>query len=630
MAALILGLPAAATAGTASLGGSTLTYSAASGESNDLSIEPDGSIFRVIDNTVPVTAGAGCTQRTVHRVTCPTAGVTLLDVLARDQDDTVQTSGSTDAAINGGAGLDELTSDSGNDTLSAGKGEGSASSGENLVAGAGEDTLNGSPVSNTFTNMNGGPGNDDLLGGPGGEGLFGDTGSDFLRGGGGFDSVQWAGSAGITVTMGAGANDGEPGENDNVAADIEQVFGTGLADTLIGAAGNDSLNSFGGADTLEGGDGDDFLDAGTEADTLTGDNGDDFLVGGTGADDHLGGPGTDTASYNNDFSRSAPVTVTINGVANDGDAGEGDNVRTSVENVIGTSFADMLTGSSGDNRLDGVGGNDIINGGNGEDRLWGDFQFQTGASGSDTIDGGAGDDRLFGGGGADDLKGGTEFDFVDYSPFAFGSTPLVITIDNVANDGEAGENDNVRPSIEGVVGGAGDDNITGSSFANTLFGGRGLDNLSGGDGDDLMDGDQCCTFFADVLDGGPGSDTVTYRSHNGFPLIVDIDGVADDGAFSGAEGDNVMATVENLIGGDAGDTLTGTDSANSIVGRGGNDILTAAIGADFLSGGTGSDTHNAGAGSDEINSKDGQIDTDNCGAGSDSVTADAFDTLNEC
>jgi hypothetical protein len=77
-------LPASASAGTASIAGSTLTYSAAGGEENDVAIETAGANFRMTDNTAPVTAGAGCTQRSPHRVNCLTAGVTLIEVLAKD------------------------------------------------------------------------------------------------------------------------------------------------------------------------------------------------------------------------------------------------------------------------------------------------------------------------------------------------------------------------------------------------------------------------------------------------------------------------------------------------------------------------------------------------------------------
>ncbi len=61
-----------------------------------------------------------------------------------------------------------------------------------------------------------------------------------------------------------------------------------------------------------------------------------------------GDVGTDTATY---ASRTAPLTVTIDGIANDGATAEGDdNVKTDVENLVGGSAKDSLTGSGGAER----------------------------------------------------------------------------------------------------------------------------------------------------------------------------------------------------------------------------------------------------------------------------------------
>jgi Ca2+-binding RTX toxin-like protein len=112
-------------------------------------------------------------------------------------------------------------------------------------------------------------------------------------------------------------------------------------------------------------------------------------------------------------------------------------------------------------------------------------------------------------------------------------------------------------------------------------------------------------------------------------VTADIDGVADDGAFGGAEGDNVQTNVEDLIGGDTSDALTGNNANNTIDGRNGNDTLTGGGGGDTLTGNSGSDTLNGQAGKDELNSRgDGLTDVDNCGTEADVAIADAFDTVN--
>jgi Ca2+-binding RTX toxin-like protein len=95
--------------------------------------------------------------------------------------------------------------------------------------------------------------------------------------------------------------------------------------------------------------------------------------------------------------RNFPVTVTLDGTADDGGDGEGDNVAADVEDVTGGSAADTLVGSAADNELVGGGGDDTISGGDGNDGL-------DGGAGRDTIDGGPGRDDMRGGAGADTIK----------------------------------------------------------------------------------------------------------------------------------------------------------------------------------------------------------------------------------
>jgi Ca2+-binding RTX toxin-like protein len=634
-AAMLLGalvLPAGANAATANVSGGNLNFFAAQGEANDLNIEKDGGVFRVFDGAAPVTAGGGCSQRSIHRVSCTSAGVTLVRVFAGDQDDDVLTLiGSTDALLAGGPGIDTLIGSEGVDTISAGRG-GFGFTSETLRGNGGEDTLNGPTTSNGSSFLDGGPGDDQLLGGRTNDSLVGGIGADLMQGEEGNDTVFYGISAApVTVTVGSGANDGAAGEGDDVRGDVETVFGTSFDDHLIGAAGSQALFGTAGKDTLEGASGNDSLQAGDGADTLMGQGGADDLLGGPRADDLSGGTERDEAAYND---HSEKVKVTIDNVANDGSGGgaEGDNVRTDIEDVAGGSNDDLLIGNGQDNRIIGNGGDDDVQGGDGDDDLFGDSTGLGGASGDDQLGGGPGNDQLSGGDGADKFQGAEGSDFADYSQVPF-FTNLTITIDNVANDGAAGEGDNVMDTVEGVHGGSGNDSITGSSAANTLIGGSGADTLVGAGDRDLMDGESpsgCCGGFGpDDFSGGSGIDTVTYRSHGFIAVTVDIDGVADDGAFGGSEGDNVETTVENLIGSDTNDSLTGNGDANAIAGRGGFDSLFGGAGPDFLSGDDGGDVHNGEAGKDEINSRgDGITDTDNCGTEADVAIADAFDTVN--
>jgi hypothetical protein len=120
----------------------------------------------------------------------------------------------------------------------------------------------------------------------------------------------------------------------------ETVTGTPANDTIYGRAGNDLLVGLGGDDTLDGGPGADLLS---------------------------GGPGSDAVSY----ATGAPVIVTLDGQANDGVPGEGDNVGRDVEEIFGSAGGDILAGNDAANTIDGDAGDDQIAGGRGPDGLFG-------------------------------------------------------------------------------------------------------------------------------------------------------------------------------------------------------------------------------------------------------------------
>jgi Ca2+-binding RTX toxin-like protein len=150
-----------------------------------------------------------------------------------------------------------------------------------------------------------------------------------------------------------------------ITCDISAGKGT---DTISAGGGNDTIRGEGGNDNLFGSDGRDLIN------------------GGLGADTMLGGGGKDTVDYNQ---RTANLTIGLGTAADDGEAGEGDNVRTDFEIVIAGSGNDHLSTNSGRAvEFYGRDGNDTLIGG----------------SGADLLDGGAGNDSLNGQGGADILQ----------------------------------------------------------------------------------------------------------------------------------------------------------------------------------------------------------------------------------
>ncbi len=166
----------------------------------------------------------------------------------------------------------------------------------------------------------------------------------------------------------------------------------------------DKIYLYSGADLAYGGDGNDAIDGGAGNDRLYGESGDDTLIGGQGADRLYGGIGSDTVSY---FGALSRVVVNFSKISlNTGDA-KGD-AYSSIENLIGSSNDDILTGNNISNIIKGGYGfgNDTIYGGGGNDRLYGE-------SGSDRLYGGDGDDRLYGGEYDDLLVGGAGKDLLD-------------------------------------------------------------------------------------------------------------------------------------------------------------------------------------------------------------------------
>lgn len=283
---------------------------------------------------------------------------------------------------------------------------------------------------------------------------FADAGATLLNGGGcSASGAAWLcpGDNQPAVTFRLGNGDDQLQSGSMVLMML--ASGDAGSDVLFGGYGNDTLSGGLGNDTTHGAGGDDRLvDASdifgatsTEggADTMLGEGGDDTLVAGSGPDTMDGGAGFDTADYS---ARTAPVTVTVDsGSANDGAAtGEGDDVL-GVERILGGSGADALTAGATASVLVGAAGDDTLVGGAGADLLNGGDLAGSAGSGNDTLDGG---------GGPDELRGGDGIDTVSYATRTAGVT---VSPDDVADDGQAGELDNVRSDVETLLGGAGDD-----------------------------------------------------------------------------------------------------------------------------------------------------------------------------
>jgi serralysin len=137
-------------------------------------------------------------------------------------------------------------------------------------------------------------GNDVLKGGGGNDYLEGGSGADTLNGGSGQDDAfYWDSSAGVYVSLLAGAGLGGDAEGDQLFG-IEGLHGSFHGDTLLGDDGGNRLWGDGGSDTVKGFGGDDYIWGGNDADALYGMDGDDLVRGGAGHDHISGGTGQDS------------------------------------------------------------------------------------------------------------------------------------------------------------------------------------------------------------------------------------------------------------------------------------------------------------------------------------------------
>ena len=235
---------------------------------------------------------------------------------------------------------------------------GSLPASETLTGTAGNDTLTGTPEGEVIDGLGGndalrgGGGHDSMRAGSGDDTVFSGPGNDTIDGGEGYDYLYYSEAAvGVVIDLPKGEASGGAG-TDRIGG-FELVFGSSFNDRFVG---NDQSVGFLGLD------GNDSMTGGTGRDHLEGNGGDDLIDGGEGVDS--------TAFY------SAAFAVTVNLAAGTASGGLGNDTLRSIEDVVGSVFADTIAGSAADNRLEG---------GDGNDAFFSSF-------GNDTLDGGNGID----------------------------------------------------------------------------------------------------------------------------------------------------------------------------------------------------------------------------------------------
>jgi|GEM_PF-3029913 len=440
---------------------------------------------------------------------------------------------------------------------------------------------------------------DILTGNAGGNLLFGNGGDDVLDGRGGNDTLIGGTGVDTYVFRALGSWDTVL---DTADGGTLRFDGIGITDLMLSRGGDDLVVDYGagdrvtvqsqypgsgyGIDKIEiagvvyghqvGTNSPDTLTVGASPELLFGIGGNDTFFGGAGIYVFHGGDGTDTVDYR--FS-TTPVDV---GLA--AGSGSGASTLISIENVIGSDRDDRMSGDDKSNLLDGRAGEDTALYSSTElgvvvdlasdtaagpeiatDTLM-NFENVVGGSGNDNIAGDEGHNALFGGLGNDILDGGGLGDDIlnggagiDTASYATATFDLIVDL-----AGHTATSARVIPSEIGT---------------DELFD---IENVIGGWGDDTIYGDA----LSNVLDGGPGNDTVGYaRTTRG----VDVNLAA--GVATGIEiGTDTLIDMETVAGGSGDDRLAGDGGVNWLSGGGGKDELVGSAGNDFLFGDAGTDT----------------------------------------
>ena len=202
-----------------------------------------------------------------------------------------------------------------------------------------------------------------LKGTSGHDNMFGLAGNDTLTAGNGNDKLD--GGSGKDLMIGGNGNDIYTVRD---GTDVVRETGSGGIDTVLSMVSSHTLAAF-----VENGK---IMVTGTA--NLTGNDLNNTLFAGLGNNTLNGGAGTDTVSYAAGVTGSIGVTVSLASAGAQVTGGSRTDTLISIENLVGSAFADNLTGNDNSNTLIGGAGNDTLTGGAGVDLL-------IGGAGNDTF-----------------------------------------------------------------------------------------------------------------------------------------------------------------------------------------------------------------------------------------------------
>jgi Ca2+-binding RTX toxin-like protein len=569
---------------------------------------------------------------------------------------------------------------------------------ENLVVNAngGNDSFSatGNLAALIQITVDGGAGEDTLLGSNGADVLIGGDNNDFIDGqqgndvalmGAGDDTFQWDPGDGSDTLEGQDGNDRLLFNGSNTG-EIFEVSANGARVRFTRNVGNIAMdlndvetlevNALGGIDIFTIND-----LAGTNLTSVIADlaatggvgdaQADVVSMNGTAADDLI----TATLPAGDLLVTGLAASVLVDGFETI------DTVR--IQGLAGEDVIDAAAVGAGGPLLvlDGGVGHDILLGGAGGDHLIGgdDDDVLLGNGGADVLEGNAGDNILIQDGGnvgtgivtifgdaldntitiSRDAAGVILHNGVPLAGATIANTSLIRIFGRDGNDTLTISEVNGALPATVLVGGAGNDTLSGGSGADMLFGGSnddaligrggadllfggsGNDTLTGGDADDQAfgQGDNDRMVWnpgddTDLNEGGVGVDTVEVNGGNGAevftttangtrvrfdrldpaPFSIDIGTSenlvvnANGGNDSFSATGNLAALIQITVDGGAGeDTLLGSNGADVLIGGDNNDFIDGQQGNDVALMGAGDDTFqwDPGDGSDTLEGQDG-------------------------
>jgi Ca2+-binding RTX toxin-like protein len=468
-----------------------------------------------------------------------------------------------------------------------------------IDAGDGDDELIGNEGDDI---LKGGNGNDYLVGGT----LIAEAGDDSYDGGAGIDTVDFSHEAGpvavnlhptLSLTIGS-ASSGHPYANGPLGPG-QALDSVGNYESITGV---ENLIMTGGNEDVQGSDVANRIEARAGHDRVLAMGGDDVVFGGAGFDLIYGGEGNDTVEG-------------------------GDNPDT----IYGENGDDTLRGDAGDDLLDSGAGTDSLAGGAGNDILYFGAHFSAG----DVADGGADRDAIVLQGNVTAVLTDTNMAGIESISVQSGATATYGDTANnrydynlTTSDGNVAEGQQLIVNAQSLL--VGEDFIfdgsaeTDGSFR--IYGGHGVDLLTGGDGNDIFFFEGQRWGASDRVHGGDGRDSLVISAGGGVnhiefvddsftsiesislnnkfatdptqkpsyelvlangnvaagaTLIVNASSIAA-GQFVSIDGTAVHDGNLRLFGGAGNDTLRGGDGADTLIGGGGADSLTGGAGADVF------------------------------------------------